>query len=400
MPSKKNHFLVYFSFWAIILAVLFLYSFTQIDLGLTLTEASFWQVIQKNFQHIGYFDRPLSSALYIGLILIMFGYYLWLVKKTAEDKIDISIIVKLIFFSCLILVLSYNAFSYDLFNYIFDAKIFTYYRLNPYLFKALDFPADPMLGFMHWTHRVFPYGPFWLLLSIVVSYMGIQKLILTMVLFKLLALAGYLLSCYSIYKIMLLIEPNKAKLSLVVFAFNPLIIIECLVSAHNDIVMIGLVLFALFLFLQKKAISWLFLLLSVGVKFATFALLPVYAAYSLKPTWQRISRRFFLYCGLLMTISFIAVSLRSELQPWYLVYLIPFAVLSGLSLFFWPVMVLSFGLLLHYLPYLLTGAWNDPIPLIKNYITLASIIIGVLFGLADGLKRKQIVYNQLESGRR
>lgn len=400
MSSKKNHFLLCSSLWLIILAALFLYSFTQIDLGLTLTEASFWQVIQKNFQYIGYFDRPLSSALYFGLILVMFGYYLWLVKKTAEDKIDIRMIVKLIFFSCFILFLSYNAFSYDLFNYIFDAKIFTYYRLNPYLFKALDFPADPMLGFMHWTHRVFPYGPFWLFLSIVVSYMGIQKLILTMVLFKFLAIAGYLLSCYSIYKIMLLIEPNKAKLSLVIFAFNPLIVIECLVSAHNDIVMIGLVLFALFLFLQKKAISWLFLLLSAGVKFATVVLLPVYAAYSLKTKWERTSRRFFLYCGLLTTISFIAVSLRSELQPWYLVYLIPFAVLSGLSLFFWPVMVLSFGLLLHYLPYLLTGAWNDPIPLIKNYITLASIIIGVLFGLADGLKRKQIVYNQLESGRR
>ena len=151
---------------------LFLYSFTQVDLGLTLSRWSVEQVIEKFFQHIGYFNRPLSTSLYILILIFLFSFYLLFILLAQRKKITRRQVWFLLIGIAVILTFSYNAFSYDLFNYIFDAKIITYYHQNPYLHRALDYPGDPMLSFMHWTQRTYPYGPFWLVLTVPLSFLG------------------------------------------------------------------------------------------------------------------------------------------------------------------------------------------------------------------------------------
>jgi hypothetical protein len=44
---------------------LFLYSYTQVDLNLTLSRVSLWQTIQRAFQYVGYFQRPVSTVWYL-----------------------------------------------------------------------------------------------------------------------------------------------------------------------------------------------------------------------------------------------------------------------------------------------------------------------------------------------
>jgi hypothetical protein len=296
--------------------------------------------------------------------LLLFGGYFLLLKAVDQNKLQTKQIWRLIFITAGILCLAYNAFSYDLFNYIFDAKIVTYYHLNPYQYKALDFPADPMLGFMHWTHRLYPYGPVWLALTIPFSFLGFQKFLLTAILFKALAAAGYLLSSWSIAKI------TKSNLALAFFAFNPLVIIEGLASAHNDMVMVGLALAALY-FLEsgKKVFSWFLFILSVGTKFATLALLPLFFV----PQKSR-SLAFFL-----MVLPLVAVSVRTEVQPWYLLYLIPFAaLLPRLKYFILPLTLIAFGWLLTYLPFLYLGNWSPPVPAIKTTLITASVLLAGL----------------------
>src|SRR3989344_1931085 len=154
------------------LIFLFLYSFTQVDLGLTLTEASWWQNFQNFFQRIGYFQRPLSTYFYISIVLLLFAFYIVFISLVKKKKISIKTTWGLIIFISLLFTFSYNAFSYDLFNYMFDARVITNYHQNPYLHKALDYPGDPMLSFMHWTHRTYPYGPVWLFLTVPFSFIG------------------------------------------------------------------------------------------------------------------------------------------------------------------------------------------------------------------------------------
>src|SRR3990167_8554688 len=220
---------------------LFFYSFTQIDLGLTLSRVSVWQTAEKFFKSIGYFNRPMSALIFIIITLLLFTFYLLILNNIRKKEISRKTIWSLIIATTVILTFSYNAFSYDLFNYIFDAKIVTYYNQNPYLHKALDFPGDPMLSFMHWTHRLFPYGPTWLGLTVPLSFIGMHFFLPTFFLFKMLISMSFLGTVFFIGKILRKVYPDNEVFSVAFFALNPLIIIESLVSSHNDIVMMFIV---------------------------------------------------------------------------------------------------------------------------------------------------------------
>ena len=377
--------------WLTLIIALFLYSFTQIDLGLTLTRASWWQVIQRWFQQIGYFQRPLSTGLYLGILVGLFVFYLLILKKIREGKLKEKQVWLMILGTALILWLSYNAFSYDLFNYIMDAKMVTFYQQSPYTHRALDFPGDPMLGFMHWTHRYYPYGPTWLLVTVPLSFLGLQKLLPTMILIKGLGVIGYLLSCLGISRFLEKINPQKKLLGLAAFAFSPLVIIEGLVSAHNDILMMGLGLMALWLLLEKKYLfSWLTLILSAGVKFVTAALVPIFVGVTFLQKqkknipWEKVMMASF---GL-MVVAVIAAIVRDELKPWYLLYLLAFLpFLAEKKIIFWSLTGFSLGSLLHYAPFLYQGNWNPPVPTIKLWVTIGFLALGTLIGTARSFKK-------------
>jgi hypothetical protein len=367
--------------WFLVVLGLFLYSFTQIDLGLTLTRVSFWQPIQRAFQHIGYFQRPLSASIYLILLLMLFIFYLLWLKKIRQREIARKDVWRMILITAVILTFSYNAFSYDLFNYIFDARIVTFYQQNPYQMRALDFPEDSMLGFMHWTHRVYPYGPTWLLLTVPVSFLGSQKFLLTAILFKEMATAGYFLLVFLTEKILLRINPARALLGTAIFAFNPLVVIEGLVSAHNDVLMMALAVAGLFFLIRGKILpAWVLFLLSVGIKFATGFLLPVFLWVTFFP--RRIKEdKIWVASAILMALAIVLASRRTELQPWYLLYLWPFvALLPGKRWLFWPATMLSWGLLLIYAPFLYQGNWNWPVLGMKLVIVIVAVGLGWFLG--------------------
>ena len=375
------------------LIFLFLYSFTQVDLGLTLTEASWWQNFQNFFQRIGYFQRPLSTYFYISIVLLLFAFYIVFISLVKKKKISIKTTWGLIIFISLLFTFSYNAFSYDLFNYMFDARVITNYHQNPYLHKALDYPGDPMLSFMHWTHRTYPYGPVWLFLTVPFSFIGGNFFLLTFFMFKAVVSLSYLGTAYFISKILKKVKAENALPGLVFFALNPLVIIEGLVSAHNDMAMIFFSVLSLYLLLgSKKAFSFITLLASIGIKFATVCLLPAYIYYLMKNKIDM--EKFFKILFFSMFIPLIFVTIRTNYQPWYLLYIIPFASLSPKKRFsIGTGTILSFFSLIQYVPFLYTGNWDKPIPQILFYTTVSGFIVYILyskFGSLNILGRKMV----------
>lgn len=366
------------SLWIVFFGLLFLYSFTQIDLGLTLTRASFFQVVQTSFQYIGYFNRPLSTYLFIGVVLYGSVLYALTLYRIYKKKFSLrSVWILVILGSCL--AFSYNAFSYDFFNYIFDAKIVTVYGENPYVKKALDYPADPMLGFMHWTHRTYPYGPVWLGITVPLSFVGMGYFSITFLLFKILSLVSYALSALLIGKICRKTKLTEPALAIAFFALSPFILIEGLVSAHIDLPMMVLALLGVYLlFVQKKYSAWIVLLVSAGVKFATIFLLPIFV-------WFPFSKRkhkefiFILFSIILMCAGTYLQSMRTNFQPWYFLLVLPFAALLASRLYIAvPVTLFSLLVLLQYVPFLYTGNFDPPIPGIMNQMLYASIALSVM----------------------
>lgn len=371
---------------------LFLYSFTQVDLGLTLTRWSIWQVIQRFFQQIGYFQRPLSTLFYIALVLLLFVFYLFFLRLTHEKKITKKQIWSLIFIISFILTFSYNAFSYDLFNYVFDAKIVTYYQQNPYEHKALDYLGEPMLSFMHWTHRTYPYGPTWLAVTVPLSYLGFGFLLPTLILFKTLATLSFLGTTFFIGKILQKISKENELFAISFFAFNPLVIIEGLVSAHNDMLMVFLATAAIyFLIVSQHIRSILLFILSVEVKFATVFLIPLYLVQYLflKQRRQIHWNQYFFSATILMIIPIIIASIRTNFQPWYLLYALPFVALVKPRYFVLiPSTIIPVFSLFQYVPFLYLGNWNPPVPLILFWIMASSVIVSLFLTLAWFLKTK------------
>lgn len=392
VPLLTSSYRTFFFFYLLVVLSLFFYSFTQVDLSLTLSRASILQDIQKAFQYVGYFNRPVATYLYIGIVFFLWlGYarILLLVKKKALGTKELY---PLIVLTTLFLTFSYTAFSHDIFNYIFDAKIVTAYQENPYQHKALDYPSDPMLSFMHWTHRTYPYGPIWLVLTVPVSFLGLQYFLPTYFLFKMLMAGAFLLTLYWIEKIGKTYLANGI-LPLAFFAFNPLVLMEALVAGHNDLAMMALAVIACFSVLQKEHVkSFAFLLLSIGVKFASGVLLPLFLLYTLLPRvfGKNAVQTFLLFCSLLLAGTVIAASYRTNFQPWYLLFVLPFAALQLQRYYIAvPAIVLSLIASFYYTAYFYQGDWNEPVPSILSWMLIVGIGLSVLMTLGIYVRKSK-----------
>jgi hypothetical protein len=393
-----NKLRLLFSSYILLLVGFFIYSFTQVDLSLTLSKLSVYQTAEKYLQYVGFFQRPLSTAIFIVMVSLLFIFYcvfLYLAKKGQLKLKTLSILTIL---TVVILVFSYNAFSYDLFNYIFDARIVSHYHLNPYVHKPSDLFNDPMLNFMRWTHRFYPYGPSWLILTVPLTFIGMDYFLPTFFLFKILMSASFLGSCYLIYKISEKIFPENKIINVAFFAFNPLVLIESLVSAHNDIPMIFFLLLSIYLFLQKKKVlSWVSNLFSIGVKFSTGALLPLFIfAEFLDRTNRKINwEKFFIVSVALALFTIAFASIRTTFQPWYLIFPLSMAAFVPKKTYiFIPSLVASIFAVAIYVPYVLMTDYAKGYPQIIQNIELAGAItvliltVLILIGMKFLLKRQ------------
>lgn len=400
LNSKEIVLLILYS---LVILGLFLYSFTQIDLSLTFSRNEVLSDATKWFQQIGYFNRPLSAYLYISIVILLFIFYVLFLFMAHKKKIGKSFVWCSIIVSTVLLAISYNAFSYDIFNYIFDAKIVTNYHENPYEHKALDYPTDPMLSFMRWTHRVYPYGPAWLGLTVPLSFIGMQIFLVTYFLFKILMAVSFIGCIYFTGKIFQKLAPDKEVFGLVFLALNPLVLIESLVSAHLDIVMMFFSTLALYYLIHKRHIySYISLGISIAIKFVTGFVAPVFLLiHFIQSKGIRIKWNFmFTLFLLLMIVGVIVESYQSNFQPWYLLAILPFAVFVGHNYFvLLPTIIITFTALMNYVPFLYVGNWDKPIPQILSDMNFFSycfsfFVVALLFGYNQIVFAKTVKKNK------
>jgi hypothetical protein len=357
----------------------FVYSFTQVDLGLTLSKFPAYQVIEKYLQHVGFYQRPLSAVIFIVIACLLFLFYVSFFYFVKRKQLKLRTLTILAILTTVVLAFSYNAFSYDLFNYIFDAKIVAHYHLNPYLYSAADFKNDPMLHFMRWTHRLYPYGPSWLTLTVPLAFIGANYFLPTFFLFKILMAISFLGSCYLIYKISEKLFPENKLFNVVFFAFNPLVLIETLISAHNDISMIFFILLSIYLFIQnKKVLSWASNIFSIGIKFSTGALFPLFILLEFmdklgkKINWEK----FFISATILSLSTVLFASIRTTFQPWYLVFPLSMAAFVPQKKYISiPAIVASIFAVSIYVPYVLMTDYAKGYPQIMQNIEILGLIV-------------------------
>ena len=356
--------------------LMFLYSFTQVDLGLTLTQLSLWQTIQKSFQYIGYFERPLSTGIYLTLIALLFVLYWYVMRCIKNKQISIQTLGILICFVFVLLIFSYPAFSYDFFNYMFTAKTVLVYHKNPYEVLPLQFTGyESWLSFLHWTHLPSAYAPVWILFTLPPYIFGFGYFLFILWNLKFAIGFFYLLTAWGIGQFLKEETETNRLTGVALFAFNPLILIESLISGHNDIVMMGVATVALILLKRRAYVySFFMLALSVALKEITLLLLPLYVFGK---------NRFLPFALMSAGLVFFLIFFKREMLPWYGIWVLPFAAfIPNIRLYMPLVYGFSVGLLLYYAPFLYFGHWNDPVPAMKLWLTILPMVFGFLYMVA------------------
>lgn len=337
-----------FPLYFILAILLTIYSYGYLDFNLTLSSHPLFLKLVAPLQRLVYFNRPVSVQVYVFIFLALFVLYLFILLskyRTAHFP------WKNYFVIMFILWLSYPMLSYDVFNYMFHGKILWLYGANPHTIAPLSFEGDLWLRFMRWVHTPSAYGPIFTVIESPAYLLGFGKFVPVLYLMKATMISFYIWCVLLVGQIAtkLKMDKNSVILSQLIIAYNPFLWLELVVNAHNDAVMIALLLFAIKASLDnKKILSFLSLIFSAGVKYVTALTLPFFL---LKNDRLKIT---------LITLSLLApiLLLPGRFQPWYLVWpLIPAALINVKWARFWVITTSIFSLA-YYPTYIATGFWN------------------------------------------
>jgi hypothetical protein len=164
------------------------------------------------------------------------------------------------------LFLTPGLFTTDIFSYVMYGHISAVYNLNPYIYPPNYFPGNPLLDWIHpiWHDQPSVYGPLWTVIGWVMARLvapldGVTQtmpdgqVMLTGLMdqvfaYKLLMNGVQVINLILVWWLLGRVMADKPRARLaafVVFAWNPLMLFDAAGNAHNDALMVTLLLLAI-----------------------------------------------------------------------------------------------------------------------------------------------------------
>lgn len=247
-------------FWLLLCTYSF-FSFSLTDPNLVLSSwQPYWQFQQTMWQTF-FLNEQLLTAVYCLLILLLMGVYIQIVRLLFKSSLEYQVSrtrLVLIYAALLLpLLVSYNALSHDVFNYIFNAKMVSVYQTNPHIHTALEFARDDWTRFMHNTHTPAPYGYGWTTLSLIPYWLGFGKFTLTWLLFRVWSILSIGFLYFAIQHAFHSLFSRKARTEELAMLFlNPFLLLEVVSNMHNDLWMMAAAVLAVSLFWRVRGKFW------------------------------------------------------------------------------------------------------------------------------------------------
>ncbi len=240
-------------------------------------------------------DKPLYVVAVIGLHVVYLGALIFAIRQSNKSQVGpnndtgLARTVLLVGVICaLILLWSYPLFSQDVYDYLFHTREWAHYGANPFTHVPSQFSFDPLYAHVSWTEAPSPYGPLWILLTAPLSLIAGNDLFLNLVLFKVLTVVCYAGSAFLLFLMLAKFLPQYSVAGTLLFAWNPLVLMEFGGSGHNDIVMIFFAMLALWLLVNDRfAPALVALTASLLIKIITVVVLPLFIVY----VWKKLSAR-------------------------------------------------------------------------------------------------------------
>jgi alpha-1,6-mannosyltransferase len=167
--------------------------------------------------------------------------------------------------------------STDLYGYIARAYLMATLHLNPTISQSALLPGGYLVPH---ARPPAPYGPLWLLACWLVGLLSGENLLAAMLIFKTIMAAATLATVGLVAWLIDRLLPGQRVTALVLFAWSPLLILEAVGNAHNDIVMMLCVVASLAAVVARRPL-WALPALALGVfiKYSVGALVPLWVAY-------------------------------------------------------------------------------------------------------------------------
>lgn len=354
-----------FHIFLLLVFILGIYSWGFVDLNLHISDSALFLQLQAPLSRLVFHNMLTSAIIYVCIVVGLYLVYLCVIlpKESKQMRVFPFSLKQLLVIMSLIVLVSFPAFTYDIFNYMTTARVAFYHKENPYLVMPIEIPNEPALAYTRAANKIALYGPTWLLLTWIPHTLGMGSIWQTIIAFKLLVTLFYFLMLSCIWVV------TRSVRQVLFFALNPLVIIEVLLSGHNDIVMMVMALMAVVgsPFVKNIVGRLILWIMSVLVKGATIVLFPLII-------WTKIdsTKRYYLAYWLMFGM-FLLTPFREELYPWYAIWFLTFASIipiSNTSFIHGFTIALCFGLTLRHVPYIATREYAGSGPMLRVLITL------------------------------
>jgi len=187
-----------------------------------------------------------------------------------------------------ILLITPALISRDLFVYAGYGRSIIAHHVNPYFVAPAKFPLDPITPWDDWRNATAAYGPLWLVVCSLVSLVGGGSLTRYILLFRFLGFAIHLINALLVMLILRTMGRSARTVTIgtLLYAWNPLVILEGCLSGHNDLFMITFMLLGILLCVRAEQRGFTrpvyYLLPGIAFTLATlvkFTALPLIALY-------------------------------------------------------------------------------------------------------------------------
>jgi hypothetical protein len=186
------------------------------------------------------------------LAFAAYGLYAYLLQRTrpwSNHTFALRLIWLTFIVSGCIFLFTPASLSDDVYGYASYGRLLSVHHANPYVISPSAFPQDPTFPLIHWKDAFAPYGPLWIVLSAVVGLISGPDRLEYLIAFRLIAFAAHLLNIWLVtVTLRTMGRPSRTvALGTLLYAWNPLVLLESSAGGHNDVFMLTFILLGLLL---------------------------------------------------------------------------------------------------------------------------------------------------------
>jgi len=142
--------------------------------------------------------------------------------------------------------------SQDLFVYADYGHVLVAYGANPFFIPPSAISHDAITRVDNWSFATSAYGPVWMYICALFAFVGGEHPGYYYLLFRLFAFACYLVNCLLVNNILRDCSPRTRVLGTLLYAWNPLVLLESCLGAHNDVLVNTFMLLGIYLALRAE----------------------------------------------------------------------------------------------------------------------------------------------------